>query len=195
MIQKSSSLLAGVLLALPFAASAQFFTDNFSTDSSANYSINGSSASYYEFGWGYTQAGIPIAPRTVANGTVGGLLTIVNDPARASTGVNDALTFIPNAVVDGNFKMTFDIWMNYLGPLAEGGTGSTEFMMAGAGISGFNANGTPTDGTWLGLNGDAFGSYRLYENDANIAADPGVFVGGSAVANDPYYTAQFPGGL
>lgn len=195
MIQnKTASLLSGLALAFPLAASAQMFSDDFSADSSANYSINASPDSSATFGWDYNSAGIPSAPNTTDSSTLG-LRTITN----RSVGANDAITLIPSFTAAGDFTMTFDIWMNYVGSLDGGGTGSTEFAMAGFGIisgpANFFGNGTPRDGTWFGAAGDGYDRvFRTYADD--ILQGDSIYPAGSRYGTDAYYTAALaPGGV
>lgn len=191
---KPASFAIGIVCAaLPVAASAQIFTDNFNTDSSANYAIHSASDTAPVFAFDYSTVGIPSAPNSTDDSTLG-LRTVVNGSSNAS----QTILFVPNVSVSGDFKMGFDIWMNYNGPLNGGGTGSTEFAIAGVGADtgALTTSGAPTNGLWFAAMGDGFGSFRIYHNTngapttLNVQPATVYEAGTSVAANYP----EFPGG-
>src|SRR5690606_30075808 len=105
---KPASFAIGIVCAaLPVAASAQIFTDNFNSDTSANYTVHGVSDTAPVFAWDYSQMGIPSAPNSGDNSTLG-LRSVVN----AFTGASQAHMLMPNVSVSGDFTIKFDLWMN-----------------------------------------------------------------------------------
>lgn len=196
MMKKSTSLLCGIALAVPVAASAQLFVDGFDTaGSAAAWNVQKTSAdTQIDFGWDYSALGIPAAPNGV--GTTG-VRMAANIASPTSV---EGLSMTPIGVVlPTNYTVRFDLWMNVNGPFPGGGGGSTEFASYGLG-----ANGTQVQ--WDGAAGQTFAGsgeggtsadYRVYDEGVLAAAESGVYAAGidaaSRNASHAYYMAAFPG--
>ncbi len=140
------------------------FEDDFDTDTSPNYTINTSSEdTSVDWAWDYSSMGIPPAPHS--SGTTLGVRFGANivDPAAA-----ECIMITPTGYVfGGDYKLTFDMWINVNGPLPGGGTGSTEHVCAGVGYDGVTLNNTSTgSGGWFAVDGDGGETYdyRAYKN-------------------------------
>jgi hypothetical protein len=78
----------------------------------------------------------------------------------------------------GNYRLKFDMWINYNGPMPDGGPGSTQNFDAGVGTSGDRVvwlNNPDADGVWFSTTGDGA--------DGNTGGDYDAFIG-SSVQND-----------
>ena len=118
----------------------------------------------------FTSQAIPPAP---GGTTTKGLRISVDD----TSGATSNLQLLPLAAggghvsVSNNFKIGFDMWVNYNGPLG-GGANSTEHMATGlnkdgTGVVGFAPGGTRANGYLLTATGEGgnTGDYRLYTSD------------------------------
>src|SRR3954470_18791916 len=125
------------LLSRPLAA-VTLFSDDFDSNTSANYTPNVSSSdTRVTFAYDYSPDGIPASPHS-AGGTTRGLKLEANIVSPAAT---EGLTLTPSSFsASGDYKVTFDLWMNANGPFPGGGTGSTEFVTAGVGYDGSSVN-------------------------------------------------------
>ncbi len=160
-------VVAASLLAT--SASAQvFISDNFETDSSADYIIvdDGSPDGTQEFAFDYIAAGLPLAPNS-APGDTGGLKLTANDTA----GAGDAWTlFHTNPVAADFYVLTVDVWMNFTS-----GSGTTEFSQVGVGGDGvtYNSVFSPISGS---------GAFIAFTGDGGSSSDFRWF---RAVPNTP----------
>lgn len=144
------------------------FADDFDVDSSASWTVNVSSAdTAVAFAYDYSAVGIPSAPHSVG-GTTRGVKFQAN---MASPGATEAVTVSPTGLVlTGNYKLTFDMWINANGPFPGGGTGSTEFVTGGIGSDGSTVNLGDVSGlgAWFAVDGEGGTSrdYRGYKGAA-----------------------------
>ena len=159
-------------------SAATAFTDDFDTDTSANWSIldagqNGTSDFEVRFNFDYGALGIPSAPHSVGGTTRALRLTVnKNDEVADRAGVS---LFPNDQSFSGNFAMRFDMWINYPGvAFGAGGEGSTEFTFFGLNFVGdkmswpFSAD---SDGLAFAVTGEggAAGDYRAYEGVPSAA--------------------------
>lgn len=176
------------------------FSDNFDSDTGPNWAVNEANpdSNIATFNYDYSQVGIPPAPHST-NGTTLGLRLQANTGA---TAVFTGLSVSPlNQGFTGDYQLLFDMWVNYNGPLAAGGAGSTLSFSAGVGTAGDVAQfpGTSVDGVLFSVTGDG-GSGSDWRAYTAIGAplDPatGAYAAGtqSGARNntDPYY-APFGG--
>lgn len=142
MITKRPRLLpvavcAAALLAVPVLGQGLLFSDNFDTDTTANWTVReGSASGTPDFGavfnYDYSQKGIPAAPNSTGGTTRGVWLTVNKD----NTADQAAVSIFPTGQsFSGNYALRFDMWLGYNGP-AYGGSGSTEFATFGLNHSG-----------------------------------------------------------
>jgi len=139
-------------------ATTVLFSEKFdSASSSNNWVINredGGADSFADFGYNYSVDGIPEAPSSVGSfAATRGLKFRVNE----NFGTLNGLSASPlNGNFTGDYRLRFDMWLNYVGPLPTGGTGSTEHLSAGVGTAGTSAiwpNGND-DCFWFAVDGD-----------------------------------------
>ncbi|HNQ88839.1 MAG TPA: Calx-beta domain-containing protein [Verrucomicrobiota bacterium] len=184
-------LVSALAAAFGLSANAQsvLFSDDFDTDTSAQWSVydgSGSSphlADYtiqFAFDYGaqlFTAHGvtglIPPAPNC-AGGTTRGLKVTVNKndntPAIAAV-----CAYAKARTFSGNHALRFDLWINYCGA-GGGGNGSTEYAIFGINHAGTRVNWantalTDSDGVWYAVTGEGGASidYRAYEGLVHAA--------------------------
>ncbi len=102
----------------------------------------------------------------------------------------------------GNYKVTFDMWQNYVGPLGPGGSGTTQLSTYGIGTSGTTAfwpGAATKESVAFGttLDGGSASDYRAYSSAAPTSYPAGNAVyqapAGAINNSDAYYavyTAQ-----
>lgn len=170
---RNDDLPAGTLL----------FSENFDTDRTPAWTVNqGPGDGTADFFFDYSAAGIPSAPRSTGGTTRGMLLQ-----ANLTAAVFGGLSVSPaGQAFSGDYRLRFDLWQNYNGPLPAGGSGSTQVTGAGVGTAGTTpqwAGGTQ-DSVWFGTTGDGGSSvdYRAYSSAAatGYVESSGVFAAGTA---------------
>ncbi|HRX85264.1 MAG TPA: hypothetical protein P5572_09630, partial [Phycisphaerae bacterium] len=190
----------GVLALVAPAAMASLYAEDFNADHTANWMVNdpGLSDIGVDFFYDYSAIGVPAAPN--GSGTRGLKMTCNN-----SGGVFSGFSVSPlGQSFSGNYKLSFDMWLNYVGPLGAGGSGTTQLGQVGIGTAGnvpmWPGAGTKESVTFAAtLDGGSSVDYRVYSSAQPTGypdADP-VFAAGAHAGNrnesDPYYTAAFPG--
>jgi hypothetical protein len=120
----------------------------------------------------------------------------------AGTATFTGLTVSPNGQnFTGDYKVSFDMWQNYVGPLGPGGSGTTQFTQYGIGTAG-------TATQWIGsaskdsvsfgttLDGGSASDYRAYSSAANTSYPSGNAVylapGGAINESNAYYQSAYP---
>lgn len=160
---------------------ASLYTQNFNTNDTANWTVNDSGLSDIgvDFFYDYSAIGVPAAPN--GSGTRGLKMTANN-----SGGVFSGFSVSPTGQsFSGNYKLSFDLWQNYVGTLGSGGSGSTQLSVYGVGTAGNTA-------VWAGagtkesvffahtLDGGSSSDYRAYSS-----AVTGAYPSGNAVYSAP----------
>ncbi|MCP4248018.1 MAG: hypothetical protein GY778_13300 [bacterium] len=147
-----------------------------------------------DFGFDYSSHGIPPAPNTPGGTTTGVKFTVNNNDAVAQI---EALSAYPTGwTFADNYALKFDLWINYNGG-AGGGSGSTEFMLAGINHGGAQVNwpeNPASDGASFAVSGEggAVADYRAYDGPTEYAAGSGVYAAGSQNHTAALYQALFP---
>lgn len=185
-------------------AVATLYSDAFDVDSSANWNVNvftnaGTNNCDATFAFDYSSVGIPPAPHS--SGTTLGLKLRANSPILGG-GLFCAVTVSPkNQNFTNDFRLRFDMWLNYPGSFPVGGTGSTQLGLSG--ISSGNRTAwpggalSPLDTIYLAVSGDGGTSpdVRIYTNGgAVLPAGSGVYSAGtqaSAVNTEDAYYSMF----
>ncbi|MGK0187018.1 MAG: hypothetical protein ACI9R3_002803 [Verrucomicrobiales bacterium] len=188
-----------ILASAASSGAATLFSDAFDVDSSAGYRVLKFSAERdsVDFAFDYGALGIPAAPNSLG-GSATGVRMAANNPVVGTTAVGSAVQIIPmglgSNLVDIDYRLTYDLWMNVNGPLPGGGGGSTEAFMVGVGWNGATAIEIGQDnGTYMTITGDGGSSsdVRTFTNDGfNFL---GINAGPSNNTSDPYYLSVFPG--
>ncbi|MEK7675761.1 MAG: Calx-beta domain-containing protein, partial [Verrucomicrobiota bacterium] len=182
---RNDDLPAGTLL----------FSDNFDADTTSLWTVNVAHAdNFATFSYDYSADGIPSAPNST-NGTTRGLKLESNVSSGTFTGLSVSPT---GRDFTGDYRLRFDLWINYNGPLNGGGFGSTQAATAGVGTKGETPQwpgGTP-DSAFFAVTGDGGSStdYRAYiSGGASLAPNTGAYAAGTGTAPDsrnnlhPYY--------
>lgn len=158
------------------------FSDDFDTDSSALWQVNLADPydSFVDFAWDYSVAGIPVAPGTTDGSTKGLRMRTGNTYLQI-----DALSLSPlGKTFTGDYRLKFDMWINYNGPLPDGGPGSTQNLDAGVGTAGDLVvwqNNPAADGVWFSVNGDG--------GDGNTGGDYNALIGPNIQNDDSGFYA------
>lgn len=210
MVKLKQAVAVAALFALPAVSSAQIvYSDNFDADTSASYNIlRTSTDTAATFGYNYAADGIPSAPNSIGNTTLG--LKLEANMA-APTG-KEAITVTPigqSFNANPGYTLKFDMWLNANGPWPNGGTGSTEHVTAGVGHDNTTVNNTGTSGSgvWFSVSGEGGNSgTSTTARDFLAHNNNGTFIQGNTTAGvyaapepnsqdnfNTYYADEFPG--
>jgi hypothetical protein len=177
----ASNSVSGTIIDDEYPPGTVLFSDDFELDSSPLWRVNVADPddAFVDFAYDYSQVGIPAAPGGA--GTKGMRFRCGNTFLEI-----DAISASPtNGNFTGNYRLRFDMWINYNGPMPDGGPGSTQNFDAGVGTSGDRVvwrNNPDSDGVWFTTTGDGA--------DGNTGGDYNAFIGG-AIQNDDsgFYSA------
>jgi len=195
-----SWLSVGVAIALVSATASfgQLYTENFNADHGAQWVVSdpGLSDILVDFYFDYSLIGVPSAPS--GTGTRGLRMTANN-----SGGVFSGFSVSPSGEsFPADYRVSFDLWQNYVGPLGAGGSGSTQLSFFGVETAGNLA-------TWAGspvkdsvsfavtLDGGSSADYRAYSSaapTAYAAGSPVYFAPGGQINGSDAYYGEFGGG-
>jgi GH25 family lysozyme M1 (1,4-beta-N-acetylmuramidase) len=202
------SVTSSIVSLTVYPPQAVVFSDDFETNSAANWAVNKSSADIaVAFNFDYSTLGIPPAPHSL-NGTTRG----VQMKANLSLGAVAALSLSPaNKSFGGDYRLHFDGWINVNGPFPNGGAGSTEFLTSGIGTAGnrteWTGSGPAADGYYFSTDGEGgvsptsttSGDYAAYTGPTLVSTSSGVYRAGTGTdARDNanvYYTSALGVGL
>jgi len=195
-------LAAGVLLTAFNASAQNLYTENFDTNPTANWTVSPTTgAQAADLFFDYSTVGIPSAPNSTGGSTRGMKLqaNLVGTPGVFPGGVSTSPTGQSFA---GDYKLRFDMWMNFNGPMPAGGSGTTQAGGAGLGTAGTLAQvaGSPTVNSLFfstTMDGGSAADYRAYSSAAATGYLPasGIFAAGTGTAPDarnnsnPYYSS------
>ncbi len=188
------------VLALPLVSSAApLYSQNFDADSTASWTINPSGVvgeDYIaDFFYDYSAIGVPAAP---GGSSTTGLKMTANNTGGVFSGFSVSPT---GQSFSGNYKVEFDMWQNYVGPLGAGGSGTTQLSTAGIGTNGttsFWAGAATKESVSFGvtLDGGSASDYRAYSSAAPTSYPSGNAVyqaPAGAINNSAAYYASFAG--
>ncbi len=198
---KRITLSACAALAVALASQSCFagplYSENFDVDPTANWTVNDPALSdkIVDFNYDYSAIGVPPAPGGV---TTRGLKMTANN----SGGVFSGFSVSPNnKSFSGSYKVKFNLWQNYVGPVGPGGNGTTQLSTFGIGTSG-------TTAFWAGaavkesvsfaatLDGGSASDYRAYSSAAPTSYASGNAVyqapGGAINESNAYYMTAYP---
>lgn len=206
LLGKVTFVMGAALLVASNPTSAQtLFSDNFDagTSGSSWTAVLSHADASASFAFDYSTLGIPSAPNSTGGSTIG-----MRFLANQSAGVQQGISASPNGQsFTGNFRLEFDMWLNYNGPVgdppnAPGGSGSTQVGSFGWGTSGASAQWAGASSSIMfGATGDGGSTfdYRVYRNNALLAPASGVYEAGTGTSPDArnntatYYTSIFGG--
>jgi hypothetical protein len=183
-------LLCAGLPACSVAAQSALFTDDFDAGTSAaNWRTFDTGDATANFAYDYSAVGIPPAPRSVGGTTIGLRFSVNN-----ISGATHAISAYPvGQSFSGDYLLKFDLWLNYNGGPG-GGTGSTEFSIAGINHTGTQVHwpeNPASDGFSFAVTGEggAWEDYRAYRGPTMRS---GVYIAGSQNHTHSFYQALFP---
>lgn len=188
----------GALFALPtLVFGAPLYVEDFEVDPTASWTVNnpGLSDILVDFHYDYSAIGVPPAPS--GTGTRGLKMTANN-----SGGVFSGFSVSPTGKsFSGSYKLVFDLWQNYVGPLGPGGSGSTQLSMFGIGTSGTVPvwpGSSPKESVMFAatLDGGSAADYRAYSSAAPTsypAGNPVYQAPGGAINDSNAYYSGFGG--
>jgi len=177
---------------------AVLFSDNFETDSSANWIINsndGGADSHADFAFDYSTLYVPAVP---GDGSTRGLRFRLNEVTGAQRNAISASPLTLN--LPGDYRLKFKAWVNYNGPMFDGGSGSTMHLTTGVGTTPDHANWAfyaASDGVWFDVDGDGGSTFAVGDANAYVAATlqddaSGVYAAGTTgnprSTTTPYYS-------
>lgn len=187
-------------MGLAHTASATLFYDSFDTDTSASWTVNkgpNAANSYATFSVDYSPYNIPSAPGSTGGSTRGLMME-----ANVTGSIFSGLSVSPTGLgITGDFIMTADIWLNYIGPGPAGGSGSTQLGGMGFGTAGTTAQwaGGTQDSAYMAVttDGNSSSDFRLYSpgpGATSYASGNAVYAAPGGVINNSnaYYTTAFP---
>lgn len=175
------------------------FEDPFETNSLPRWVVNAADPSdgTVDFAWDYgANAGIPPAP---GSATTLGMRFQCGNTFLTRNGISVS-PFEGNFT--GDYRVKFNMWINYNGPLPDGGAGSTQHFDTGVGTTGNHTvwlDAAESDGVWFsttcdGAGFDARGDYNAYIATTLQDDDSGVYAAGVGTPNsgvrdgaNPYY--------
>jgi len=180
-----------------YPAGIVLFADNFEVDSSANWITNSNTGldCFATFGYDYSVKFVPPVP---GGTSTKGLLFRLNELPSAPV---NAISASPGTLnLPDQYRMKFKMWINYNGPMFDGGSGSTLHLTAGVGTTPDHANSANyggSDGIWFGVDGDGGSTTLAGDADAYVATtlqadDSGVYAAGTTDnprgTPNPYYS-------
>jgi hypothetical protein len=159
------------------------FSDNFNTDSSANWNLFVTGDDYTaQFAYDYSSQGIPPAPH--GSGDTLGLYLAVNKSLGSATAIN---LYPKGKSFNGNYALRFDMFLNVQIPNSV----STEYVLFGINHDGAHTNwfrsspgGVPAgwtfDGVFYGLEADGagLGDYVNYSSPTTAGNNPTALTAG-----------------
>ena len=198
-----AALVAFAISVSAINAQTQVYSESFETDHTldntwvTNVTVGGYNPVNLYFD--YSSVGIPSAPNS--GGTTRGLKMQANlDPAVAVFPSGVSVSPVGTAITD-NFEMRWDWWLNFNGPLAAGGAGSTQIGGGGFGTAGTSVQvaGGVIDSFFFGASGDGSGTtadYRVYSPSAQTSHTDasGVYAAGTVGSRNntaAYYQSTF----
>ncbi len=181
---------------------ATLYSESFDVDPTAAWTTNsGPSLNSVDYFYDYSTVGIPAAPGSGGttrglklqanlnpNGLTGPATPTSTGSSYAAGGVFGGISVSPTGKsFTGDYKLSFDWWGNYNGPVNGGGTGTTQLSTFGIGTAGTVAQwpgavAADVDSIYFGstLDGGSASDFRAYSSEA-----PTSYASGNAVYAAP----------
>jgi hypothetical protein len=193
----SATALVAVLAFTSASVAAPLYVNNFDVDDTANWTVNNPALSdiVADFFYDYSAIGVPAAP---GGATTRGLKMTANNTGGVFSGFSVSPT---GKSFSGTYRVSFDMWQNYAGPLGPGGNGTTQLSTYGIGTSGTTAfwpGAATKESVAFGttLDGGSASDVRAYSTAAPTSYPAGNAVyqapGGAINNSDAYYAALTP---
>lgn len=217
-IRSIAAVVALAFACAPVVSMGAVYSDDFNTNTSANYNVyitagstgpSGDATFAYNYGAAPASGGlsIPAAPHTTDGSTIGLRLRTDNLQSSVGTVVGATNVITKGLVLPATYTVSVDVWCNYIGGSnisASGSNGSTGATVgigtAGTGLQYLNVanDGLLVEG--FGDNGGgADGAYRVYPGTTSPRPVPtnssyyaAGTTSGSATYSNSYYTAFLP---
>jgi hypothetical protein len=186
------------------APGTTLFSDDFSTpgsDASPNWIINSQDfflETHADFGFDYTTLGVPALP---GGSDTLGLRLRANENTPGAPVIDISLSPLGLDLGTSDYRLTFNMWINYNGPMFNGGSGSTYHLDAGVGTTADHPNWQNwfgADGVWFSVDGDggaggtSSADIAAYFGGTTFSADSGVYAAGidatAKYTTDPFYS-------
>ena len=172
------------------------FSENFDVDRTGNWVVNsGPGANAANFFFDYSAVGIPPAPHSA--GTTRGLKLEANYAGNVEGGISVSPR---GRDFTNDYVMTFDIWLNFVGPAPAGGNGSTQVTGAGVDTEGIAPQWGrgAKDSIFFGLTGDGgspvdYRAYSIAEPDFYPAGNPVYATPSGGIDSSGLYYSAFGG--
>jgi hypothetical protein len=189
---------SAVIIDDDYPSGVVLFSDGFETDSSANWVVNSNDGffdSAADFAYDYSQLFVPPVP---GGSTTKGLRFRLNEQTGAPVNAISASPATLNLPDD--YRLKFKAWINYNGPMLDGGAGSTMHLTAGVGTTPDHANSAlygASDGIWFDCDGDGGSTFAVGDCSAYVATTlqddlSGVYAAGTndnpRSTGNPYYS-------
>jgi hypothetical protein len=215
---RAALVAASTLCLAAVAQAAPLYSENFEIDPTPNWTTNsGPGVNSADYFFDYNNLGIPAAPSgagtrglklqanlnpNIAAGLTGPANSSSPGGTYAAGGTFGGVTVSPTGQnFAGDYKLLFDWWGNYNGPVNGGGTGTTQVSQFGIGTAGAATQ-------WIGsaskdsvsfaatLDGGSASDFRAYSSAANTsyAAGNAVYAAPAGAINNStlYYGTPFP---
>ncbi len=114
------------------ARAAVLYSENFDVNNAANWTTNdpGVTDITVDYFYDYSAIGVPAAP---GGASTRGLRMTANN----ANGVFGGFSVSPTGQnFSGSYRVEFNLWQNYVGPIGPGGSGTTQLSTFGVGTSG-----------------------------------------------------------
>lgn len=185
-------LLTALVLSSASTARAALYSQNFDTDDTVNWTTNdpGVTDTFVDYFYDYSAIGVTAAPGGV---TTRGLKLTANN----ANGVFGGFSVSPNGQnFTGSYRVSFNLWQNYVGPVGPGGSGTTQLSTFGVGTSGttgiYPGVWSESVGFAATLDGGSSSDFRAYSSAAvtSYASGNAVYAapGGAINGSDAYYS-------
>ncbi len=214
----AAAAMSLVLCGVSASRAATVYSDDFNTNTSANYNQyitagstgpSGDVTFAYDYGAAPASGGLslPLAPNTTDNTKIGVRIRTDNLQSSVGTVVGATELVTKNLVLPSTYTVQVDVWSNYIGgasSIAASGTNGSTGVAMGLGTSGNQLQYiVANDGLLLEAFGDngggADGAYRIYTNNVSPRPVPtnsnyyaAGTTAGSATFSNAYYTGKFP---
>lgn len=195
----TASFASALVVDDEYPAGTVLFSDDFNGINSSNlWQVNVADPNdcFVEFNYDYGAVGIPVAPGTTDGSRMGTRFRCGNTVLQI-----DGLSISPtNGNFTGDYRLKFDMWINYNGPMPDGGAGSTQNFDAGVGTAGDQVvwrNNPSADGIWFtatgdGADGNTGGDYTAYGGPNILNDDTGFYAAGTGAPNSGVRNGSHP---
>jgi hypothetical protein len=202
----AAAIAAGVgVLSAASVSRAALYSNDFDSDTTSSWTVNNNGVGTNDANFFFDYGSLGISNPS-GSGSTRGLRLRTNIGANPASGIAGISASPTGESFSGTYRVTFDYWSNYLGPLGVGAAGSTEVTNFGVLTSGTTYNGVgAADGVFFSATGDGQNGadFRAYSSERTVSYQvPGTapedehanHLAGSRNNTASYYATPFPGG-